>query len=149
MDEQRYIAFIEGLISQTKMNKLEWQYLDKNKELYKGMQWTEQAHEFELLALWDQTPDFNTDDSFYVPYKDAYIVLLVRGNKPAELYVVPKTYKSVVVLKPEKYGDSITRLLNLVQSLHPNADAVIDSFLNALKEQQINTLEETPHADES
>ena len=37
MADQRYVAFIEGLIQQTKEKKLSWRYLDQNERLYAGM----------------------------------------------------------------------------------------------------------------
>lgn len=43
--------------------------------------------------------------------------------------VILETYKKVVEFSPDEYGEYITRLLNLVQSQFPSADAFIDDFL--------------------
>ena len=64
-----------------------------------------------------------------------YVVLYVWNNNPAKLYVVPNTYKKVVKLEPDEYGEYITRLLNLVQSQFPSGEAFIDSILNQAKEE--------------
>lgn len=53
----------------------------------------------------------------------------VSTNQPASLFIVPETYKKVVEFSPDEYGEYITRLLNLVQSQFPSADAFIDDFL--------------------
>ena len=131
MDEQRYVAFIEGLIQQTKEKKLNWRYLDKNKELYEGMGWTRAKASYGLFTGNQEVlvPDFNREDSFFTNVGDMYIVLHVWGSQPANLYVVPNTYKKVTTLTPEEYGEHITRLLNLVQSQFPSAEAFIDKFL--------------------
>lgn len=131
MDEQRYVAFIEGLIQRTKEKKLHWRYLDKNKELYQGMEWTRAKASYGLFTGGHEeiVPDFNREDSFFTNIGDMYIVLYVWGSQPAKLYIVPNTYKKVTILNPEEYGEHITRLLNLVQSLFPSAEAFIDKFL--------------------
>ena len=61
--------------------------------------------------------------------RDTYIVLLTMGREPADLYVVPNTYKKVVELKADEYGDLITRLLNLVQEQFPDGERFIDDLL--------------------
>ena len=40
MAEKKYIEFLNKLIDDTKERKIEWKYLDKNKILYEGMNWT-------------------------------------------------------------------------------------------------------------
>ena len=57
------------------------------------------------------------------------ILSYVSTNQPASLFIVPETYKKVVEFSPDEYGEYITRLLNLVQSQFPSADAFIDDFL--------------------
>ena len=56
-------------------------------------------------------------------------MLLVRSNQPAVLYVVPNTYKKIVKLSPDEYGELITRLLNLVESQFPNAEDFIEEYI--------------------
>jgi len=126
------ILFIEGIIEKTKDNCISWDYLDKNKDLYTGMNWVNK--EPELFALWipkqSHYLDFDSDNSFYAQIKKVYIVLKVMHNGLADLYVVPHTFKNVVRLSAEKYGEYIIRLLNLVQSQFPDANDFIDEFIN-------------------
>lgn len=56
---------------------------------------------------------------------------IVYATQLATLYVIPRTFKKVVILSPDLYGEFITRLLNLVQSKFPSGDAFIDSFLKS------------------
>ncbi len=132
MVDQKYLAFLNKLIRDTKNKKIRWRYLDTNESLYNGMKWTKTFSDFILFSGNTEkvVPDFNKEDSFYVNEKGTYIVIYVYGNQPAELYVIPDTYKKVVKLMPEEYGEQITRLLNLVQSQFPSAESFIDSFLN-------------------
>lgn len=131
MADQRYVAFIEGLIQQTKEKKLSWRYLDQNERLYAGMGWTRAKATYGLFTGGHEelVHDFNREDSFFANIGDMYVVLYVWGSQPAKLYVVPNTYKKVTTLTPEEYGEHITRLLNLVQSQFPSAEAFIDKFL--------------------
>ena len=133
MAEQRYVAFIEEIIQQTKKKKLKWWYLDNNKDLYQGMGWAKSKAMYGLFTGGHEetVPDFNVEDSFYTNVGDMYIVLYVWGSQPAKLFIVPNTYKKVTTLSPEEYGEHVTRLLNLVQSLFPSAEAFIDRFLES------------------
>ena len=135
MDDQRYVHFILALIQQTKEKKLHWQYLDKNRALYEGMNWTRTKASYGLFSGGKEiiSPDFNTEDSCFVNVDDIYIVLYVWGNQPANLYIIPNTYKKVTRLTADGYGDHITRLLNLVQSQFPNAEDFIDKFIAPTK----------------
>ena len=129
MAEQKYISFITMLINKTKAKTTKWSYLDSNVKLYNGMGWARSNYFDALLGNQKPEPDFDTEDSFYTNDNGVYIILLVRGSQPANLYVVPDTYKKIVCLSAEEYGEHITRLLNLVQSQFPNAEAFIDEFL--------------------
>ncbi len=135
MAEQTYIDFISGIISDTKDKKLNWRYLDSNESLYKGMNWTNTKTDFSLFSTEREKviPNFNTEDSFYTNIGDMYIVIYVWKSNPAVLYVVPNTYKKVVSLNPEEYGEYITRLLNLVQNQFPNADSFISKYVDKNK----------------
>lgn len=133
MAEKKYIEFLNKLIDDTKERKIEWKYLDKNKALYEGMNWTKASNLLSIFAGEKDTvcADFNVEDSFYTIANETYIVIYVYGTQPATLYVIPKTFKKVVILSPDLYGEFITRLLNLVQSQFPSGDAFIDSFLKS------------------
>lgn len=137
MADQRYVDFLNKLIDETKNRKIGWKYLDTNKPLYNGMEWTETTHEFNLFAGSTEkvSINFNKEDSFYANENGTYIVIYVLGNQPAKLYVIPETYKKIVILNPDEYGEYITRLLNLVQSQFPNAEAFIDDYLNNREQQ--------------
>lgn len=137
MVDQRYVNFLNKLIIDTKNKQIRWKYLDTNNELYEGMEWTKTSTEFGVFFGNKEkiVPDFNREDSFYTREKSTFIVIYVRGNQPARLYVVPETYKKVITLTPDEYGEHITRLLNLVQSQFPSADTFIDDFLNNKNEQ--------------
>ena len=131
MADQRYIKFIEYIISLTKQAEISWKYLDSNKALYESMHWvTEGEEKWSLLG--NRTvlyPEFNREESFYVGINDANVVLLVRNSEPASMYVVPYTYKKVVQLDADEYGEYITRLHNLVESQFPDGETFIDNLL--------------------
>ena len=133
MAEKKYIEFLNKLIDDTKERKIDWKYLDKNKTLYEGMNWTKVSSVLGLFSGEKEKTyaDFNVEDSFYTIVNETYIVIYVYGTQPATLYVIPGTFKKVVILSPDLYGDFITRLLNLVQSQFPSGDAFIDSFLKS------------------
>ena len=130
MAEDKNISFINSVIQQTRDNKLKWEYLDTNQVLYQGMGWFTKKVDFGFFSSKETlTPNFNVEDSFYVRIQDFYVVIYVRGDQPAQLFVVPNTYKKVVSLKPDEYGDYITQLLNLVQCKFPDASKFIDKFV--------------------
>lgn len=130
MADSNYVKFLDALINTTKLKKLQWAYLDSNKELIKGMNWCTTPL-FSTIFSGEGEPTFNVEDSFYAKSENTYIVIFVSGNNPASLYVIPNTFKKIVHLSADEYGDQITRLLNLVQSLFPNAESFIDKFLQS------------------
>jgi hypothetical protein len=131
MAEDRYALFIEELIKLTKRATIHWDYLDSEPALYEGMSWTNESTNLGLFASRDAVrPDFDTENSFFSKVNGTYVVLLVQGGKPATLYVVPNTYKKVVSLAADKYGELITRLLNLVQSQFPDGENFISELLS-------------------
>lgn len=131
MADSRYVEFIEKIIVRTKNNRLKWRYLDTKEELYEGMGWTKTETEYVIFGGNKEItiPNFNVEDSFYTNIDNMYIVVYVWMDQPAELYIIPNTYKKVTILTPDEYGEHITRLLNIVQSQFPNAESFIDSFL--------------------
>ena len=128
MADSNYVKFLDVLINETKIKKIKWEYLDKNKNLIKNMDWVTTSL-FSSMTATDPEPNFNTEDSFYAQSSNTYIVIHVYGNNPASLYVIPPTFKKIVHLSADEYGDQITRLLNLVQSQFPNADQFIRDFI--------------------
>lgn len=132
MADKKYNVFLEKLIKQTKENKIEWKYLDSNKSLCESMCWIEEI--FPSVEIFSGNKEysfnFNAENSFYCEVKGTYIALYVAKNNPAELLVIPPTFKSIVQLTPDEYGENITRLLNLVKSQFPSGDAFIDDFIN-------------------
>jgi len=130
MANDRYANFLEKVFEMTKSGTLTWNYLDKNKTLCEGMKWSKTYSGVGALLLSDDVSfSFNTEKSFYCRPDGTYIVLLVHGTQPASLYIVPSTFKNVVCLSAEAYGDMITRLLNLVQTQFPDGEVFIDKFL--------------------
>ena len=129
MAEIKYTNFIKKVIQLTKEHKISWEYLDSNKKLYTGMNWTKV--EYRLLSHDKEViiPDFNIEDSFYARIDDTYLAIYVWNNQPARLYVIPYTFKKITVLTPDEYGEYITRLCNLVQRQFPNSESFIDGFL--------------------
>ena len=127
-----YIAFIEQIIEMTKNNSLTWDYLDSHTKLYQGMKWTQSRTQFDVFlgSKEVERPNFDDENSFYTKIDNTYIVLYARDKSPANLYVVPYTYKNVVIMTADMYGEYITRLMNIVQSKFPSAKSFIDSFLN-------------------
>lgn len=146
MAEKRYIKFIEKLIEETKKTNLKWDYLDSNKPLCYSMNWaggnvlTTMA--VALSGNTDTVFRFDKENSFCCKIRDNYVVLFVEDSNPATLYVIPPTFRSIVQLTPDEYGEYVTRLFNLVQSQFPSADAFIDSFLEPSKEDIREFLEE-------
>lgn len=132
MAEQKYIDFINKIISETKNKKIKWKYLDNNIEICEGMGWTKKSIELPIFSSNEDNIilDFNREDSFYSNIKNTYIVIYVWRNQPAKLYVIPSTYKKVVELSPEEYGAYITRLLNIVTAQFPDGEKFIDDLLN-------------------
>ena len=132
MAEQVYIDFIEKIINRTKEKKLSWNYLDSKESLYEGMGWIQTRNEYVMFGSNKEVtyPDFDVESSFYATIGNMFVVIYVWSNQPAKLYVVPNTYKKVVSLTPDEYGEYITRLLNLVQSQFPNAETFIKEFTN-------------------
>lgn len=132
MADQKYVNFITALINATKNDSIEWSYLDSNKLLYQGMRWVKATTIYDnLIGNTSPMPDFNVESSFYTTQEDGYIALYVHGNNPAELFIIPGTFKSVVHMSADQYGEYITRLLNIVHSKFPSGDAMIDSFISS------------------
>lgn len=132
MANERYIAFVEKLIEMSKKNALPWKYLDTAADLCAGMDWTvESSSIFVMLGEPARTKHFDSENSFVCHRDGTYLVLFTRANGAMpSLYIVPHTYKGIVVLKPEEYGEYVTRLFNIVKSSFPHADTFIDKFLS-------------------
>lgn len=129
MDDNRYKDFLEKILLRTKTKKLRWDYLDGNSVLYEGMHWTREETELGIIVNRILRPDFDVENSFYCRFDGGYLVILVKYTQPPSFYVVPTTFKNVVTLPAELYGNYITRLLNLVQSFFPDGESFIDSIL--------------------
>lgn len=131
MAEKKYLDFIRKIIQQTKENVLQWDYLDTNKPLYEGMGWVNKKINYNFLSPSTETilPNFDVEDSFFTRIDGMSVVLFVQHGELAKLYVVPNTYRKVVILTPDEYGEYITQLFNVVQSKFPNAESFIDEFL--------------------
>lgn len=130
LTNDRYSHFLTKVFEMTKSCTLSWKYLDSNKKLCEGMRWSTSYSGIGAFLVNDDIHfDFNIDRSFYCQEGNTYIALLVHGTQPADVYIVPNTFKNVVQLSAEIYGDIITRLLNLVQSQFPDGEAFIDDFL--------------------
>lgn len=133
MANTKYISFVEKLIELTKKNAIGWSYLDTEPELCKGMEWAVDTRDvYSLFGEMVHIKHYDGENSFAAHKEGTYIVLFTKNNSTMPLlYVVPHTYKGVVVLKPDEYGEYITRLFNLVKSGFPHADNFIDDFLSA------------------
>lgn len=132
MAEQTYINFIEEIIERTKAHSISWDYLDKKIDLYQGMDWTRTKTQIDIFYGTKESEyvDFNVENSFYAKIDNTYIVLKVRNNNPADLFVIPYTFKKVVKMSADEYGEYITRLMNIVQSQFPDAKDFISNFLH-------------------
>lgn len=128
MVNSRYMSFLRKILQETKENKIKWYYLDSNIHLCEEMQWTDKKTFANLCQ--ERALYFNNEDSFYTELDETYIVIFVEDNNPAIVYVIPNTFKKIIVLDADEYGELNTRLLNLVQSQFPNADAFITNFIN-------------------
>lgn len=132
MGNSRYVSFLEKLLDFTKNDKVEWKYLEDNKNLCDGMHWKKTSSVLDTVfgMNLENTLYFDSENSFFSSIHDTSIVILVVEDSPAKLYIVPNTFKSVVVLEADQYGAYITRLLNLVKSKFPSGENFIDEFLN-------------------
>ena len=118
MELKTYIAFVEKLIADTKNGSIEWVYLDTEVGFCKNM------------GLWDFGDfEFDTSLSFYTKQQSTHLAIVQSRSKPAELYVVPPTFKNVVLLQSSNLGEYVTRLQNVVASKFPAADTFIEDFL--------------------
>ena len=130
MDEL-LVNFIEKIIILTKERKIRWSYLDSNRHLYESMSWTHTSSGFEIWGVKNKiTPDFNTEESFYSTIDDTYLVIYTRKDKLPIFCIIPNTFKKIVYMYPDKYGQYITRLSNLVQSQFPDAQTFIQKFIS-------------------
>lgn len=134
MGENNYINFLEKLIKLTKDQQIVWHYLDSNKPLCRNMNWMEGESTFSAITVAlsgrnEHLFEFDTERSFYSKIDENYIVLYTETSNPAVMFVIPPTFKKIIKFSPDEYGDYITRLLNLVESQFPSADAFIDDFL--------------------
>lgn len=135
MIDNKYIMFINRLISLTKENEIEWKYLDSNTRLCEEMDWCEKKSPITTLqdslsGSFERAYYFDVENSFYTKINETFITLVVQDNNPASLMIIPNTYKKVVTLSPSDYGENITRLLNIVQNKFPSGEAFVDNFLN-------------------
>ena len=128
MAEYNNTRFVDALIRKTKYKDITWQYLDSNVSLCKHMGWLSE-NLLSTLTGTESTPIFNAEDSFYINVDGTFVVIYVEGNNPASLYVIPPTFKKILHLTADEYGESITRLLNIVQSQFPNAEQFVKNFL--------------------
>ena len=129
MAEEKYNKFIEELINKTKNSTLFWHYLDTETDLYTKMGWCREGNGSLFSVNKTVSPIFNRENSFYASENDFWIVLLVFNSDPADLLVIPSTYKRVLRLRASEYGELITRLLNLVQSQFPDSEEYVDKVL--------------------
>ena len=134
MAERKYINFIEKLVEQTKENSIKWAYLDSNLQLCKKMNWVYDDNGFTAMAAAlsgksNQSFEFDAEHSFYCKIESNYIVLYVADRNPVIMLVIPPTFKNIARFSPDEYGDSVTRLHNLVESHFPSADAFITTYL--------------------
>ena len=131
MAENRYVNFVEALIQKTKNHDLVWKYLDEYPDLCRKMGWFRKVADPNNLLIQKEVPEFNSESSFYAHDAGFRIVLYVYANLPADLYIIPSTYKRVLPLHASDYGEYITRLLNLVQSHFPDSEEYVDKLLKA------------------
>ena len=119
MAENKYVDFIRKIFEKTKANSIEWDYLDSNKSLYRRMEWNN----------YSGGAAFDIESSFWSVIDGYYIVLFTEEGSLTDLYVIPNTFKNIVVLEASKYGEFITRLYNLVRGQFPDADSFIDRII--------------------
>ena len=132
MSNEKNIKVIEKIIDQTKKHQIKWDYLDNKPEIYQGMEWIRTKTQFDAFLGTKEKEylAFDRENSFYTCLKNTYIVIKSPINSPASLYIVPETFKKVVVMPAGEYGEYVTYLLNLVHSQFPDARDFIDDFLN-------------------
>lgn len=132
MANGKNILFIEKLIEETKIKKIKWDYLVNNEDLYRGMGWVRNKEEYDFFLdrVEKVLPGFDVENSFYTEINNINIVLLSKTKAPADLYVVPDTYRRSIRIPSKDFGEYITRLMNIVQSQFPNAADFMKSYLN-------------------
>lgn len=131
MAEMQYVRFLDKLIHKTKYDEIEWEYLDSNEYLCKKMKWYASASR-ELIpkVIFDtEVTYYNPEDSFCAEIDETTIVIFAQQEELVSFYVIPPTFRKILRLSADEYGDYITRLLNVVQSKFPSSDQFVIDFL--------------------
>lgn len=114
--------FLDSLIEKTKTHEINWIYLDQNANL--------------CANLNININHIITDDSFYLPLSNSFIVLahfeeFFDSEDEYILYIVPNTFRQVKKLysDDQKIGEKIIRLDNLIKLTFPNPEDIMDNFI--------------------
>lgn len=84
MVNKKYVAFLMEIIRETKQKKITWEYLDKNKRLYEGMNWTHVDTQYGFFVNKETvSPDFNSEESFCSKVNNYNLVIYVYKNQPS------------------------------------------------------------------
>lgn len=136
MRKKEYKLFLRRLIEKSKAQQIKWRYLDSNVELCRGIKLYQ-----EPLSSMTTTSSgkfcFNVENSYYVgfPKENMFVALIVKTDlSDAALYIIPNTFKNVLVLSFSDYGDLITRLANIIKSQLPNPEDFIDYYLSLMRD---------------
>lgn len=130
MREPQYETFLLNLIEKSKQQQIRWKYLDSNIDLCRGMHLYQEALINKIYSNMDKFY-FDVERSYYVefPKENMFIALIVKtGSAESELHIIPNTFKNVLVLGFSDYGDSLTRLANIIKRQFPNPEDFIASF---------------------
>ena len=131
MAEMQYVRFLDKLIYKRKLDEIGWDYLDSNEYLCQKMKWYASARgELIPKKLFDSGATYyNPEDSFCAEIDETTIVIFAQQEELVSFYVIPPTFRKILRLGADEYGDYITRLLNVVQSKFPSSDQFVIDFL--------------------
>jgi hypothetical protein len=128
-----YEHFLTQLIELTKADKIQWNYLDSNKDLYNQLYTFQSGGSDSLISNLFSKKNFDADNSFYTKIDTNFIVVFTRPKSEDEslierlnLYLVPRTYKSIQSI--DDY-EEIVRLQTIIRSKFPNPEDIINDVM--------------------
>lgn len=133
---ERLEEFVSKLYSLTNEDKIRWDYLESNSELYdhSGLYPYSNSSIDNISKVMLNKQGFDPNNSFYASINSNYILIFTR--LPAEkgegiyerlqLWLVPRTFKAI-----EKVGakNNVVSLLSIIKSKFPSSSDIINDVL--------------------
>lgn len=134
-NNERLDEFVSKLIILTKDDKIRWEYLDSNKELYDHINLYPYVNSMDSLsnAMLNKI-GFDSSNSYYTSINNNHIVIFTRISSSKEesiyeklqLWLVPRTYKAINKLDIK---NNIVSLQSIIKSKFPNSDDIINDII--------------------